>query len=174
MRVLGVDPGTQITGYGVIETGNGTPGMGRLIECGVFRFGRNNSLPHRLAELHNEIAQLIKRHQPAVLALEDAFYHKNVRTTLVLGHARGVILLAAEQQGLKIEQYAPAMIKKTVVGAGAAKKNQVGAMVAQLLRLKSAPQPADAADGVAAALTFILRSLPRMTRVGAQHAATLH
>ena len=174
MRVLGVDPGTQVTGYGVIETGNGTPGMGRLIECGVFRFGRNNSLPHRLAELHREIAQLIKRHQPAVLALEDAFYHKNVRTTLVLGHARGVILLAAEQQGLDIAQYAPAMIKKTVVGAGAAKKNQVGAMVAQLLRLKSAPQPADAADGVAAALTFILRSLPRMTRVGAQHAAPLH
>ena len=93
-----------------------------------------------------------------MLALEDAFYHKNVRTTLVLGHARGVILLAAEQGGLEIAQYAPAMIKKTVVGAGGARKNQVGAMVAHLLRLKSAPQPPDAADGVAAALTFILRS----------------
>ena len=158
MRVLGVDPGTAITGYGVIETGNGTPGMGRLIECGVFRFGRGNSLPHRLAELHHEIAKLIKRLQPSVLALEDAFYHKNVRTTLVLGHARGVILLAAEQQGLDIAQYAPAMIKKTVVGAGGAKKTQVGAMVARLLRLKTAPTPADAADGVAVALTYILRS----------------
>ena len=158
MRVLGVDPGTRVTGYGVIETGNGTPGMGRLVECGVLRFGRNNPLPFRLAELHNEIAMLIKRHQPSVLALEDAFYHKNVRTTLVLGHARGVILLAAQQEGLDIAQYAPAMIKKTVVGAGAAKKNQVGAMVAHLLRLKSAPKPPDAADGVAAALTYILRS----------------
>ena len=158
MRVLGVDPGTQITGYGVIETGSGSPGMGRLIECGVLRFGRNNSLPYRLAELHYEIAQLIKRHKPSVLALEDAFYHKNVRTTLVLGHARGVILLAAQQADLDIAQYAPAMIKKTVVGAGAAKKNQVGAMVAHLLRLKNAPQPADAADGVAAALTYIIRS----------------
>lgn len=158
MRVLGVDPGTAITGYGVIETGNGSPGMGRLIECGVLRFGRGDSLPHRLAELHNEIAQLIRRHQPSVLALEDAFYHKNVRTTLVLGQARGVILLAAQQEGLDIAQYAPAMIKKTVVGAGGAKKSQVGAMVAHLLRLKSAPQPADAADGVAAALTYILRS----------------
>jgi crossover junction endodeoxyribonuclease RuvC len=110
--------------------------------------------------LHHEIAQLIKRHQPAVLALEDAFYSKNVRTTLVLGHARGVILLAAQQEGLDIAQYAPAMIKKTVVGAGGggASKNQVGAMVAQLLRLKTAPQPADAADGVAAALTYILRT----------------
>ena len=160
MRVLGVDPGTQVTGYGVIDTGNGTgtPGMGRLVECGVFRFGRNNALPHRLAELHHEITQLIKRHQPAVLALEDAFYHKNVRTTLVLGQARGVILLAAQQEGLDIAQYAPALIKKTVVGAGGAKKNQVGAMVARLLRLKAAPQPADAADGVAAALTYILRT----------------
>ncbi|HJS44088.1 MAG TPA: crossover junction endodeoxyribonuclease RuvC [Gemmatimonadales bacterium] len=158
MRVLGVDPGTQVTGYGVIETGNGTPGMGRLVECGVLRFGRNNPLPHRLAELHSGIAMLIKRHHPSVLALEDAFYHKNVRTTLVLGHARGVILLAAQQEGLDIAQYAPAMIKKTVVGAGGAKKNQVGAMVARLLRLKSAPKPPDAADGVAAALTYILRS----------------
>jgi crossover junction endodeoxyribonuclease RuvC len=158
VRVLGVDPGTRVTGYGVIETGNGSPGMGRLIECGVFRFGRADSLPHRLAELHHEIAQLIRRHHPSVLALEDAFYHKNVRTTLVLGHARGVILLAAQQEGLDIAQYAPAMIKKTVVGSGGARKNQVGAMVAHLLRLKSAPQPSDAADGVAAALTYILRS----------------
>lgn len=157
MRVLGVDPGTAITGYGVIETGNGTPGMGRLVECGVFRFQRGNPLPHRLAELHHEIAKLIQRHQPSVLALEDAFYHKNVRTTLVLGHARGVILLAAQQEGLDIAQYAPAMIKKTVVGAGGARKNQVGAMVAQLLHLKNAPHPADAADGCAVALTYIIR-----------------
>jgi crossover junction endodeoxyribonuclease RuvC len=160
VRVLGVDPGTAITGYGVIETGNenGTPGLGRLIECGVFRFARNDSLPHRLAELHHAIAQLIRRHQPTVLALEDAFYHKNVRTTLVLGHARGVILLAAQQEGLDIAQYAPAMIKKTVVGAGGAQKSQVAAMVARLLHLKHAPKPADAADGIAAALTYILRS----------------
>jgi crossover junction endodeoxyribonuclease RuvC len=159
VRILGIDPGTQITGYGVIETGeNGSPAVGRLVECGVLRFDRNNSLPHRLAELHQEVAKLIKRHHPSVLALEDAFYHKNVRTTLVLGHARGVILLAAQQAQLDIAQYAPAMIKKTVVGAGGAKKTQVGAMVAQLLKLKDAPQPSDAADGCAAALTYILRA----------------
>ncbi|MGH7607364.1 MAG: crossover junction endodeoxyribonuclease RuvC [Gemmatimonadales bacterium] len=157
MRVLGVDPGTAITGFGVIETGNGTPGMGRLVECGVFRFSRRTSLPHRLAELHAAIAGLIRRHKPAVLALEDAFYHKNVRTTLVLGHARGVVLLAAQQQGLDIAEYPPATVKKTVVGAGGAHKTQVAAMVARLLRLKQAPGPADAADGVAVALTYILR-----------------
>jgi crossover junction endodeoxyribonuclease RuvC len=158
VRVLGVDPGTHVTGYGVIETGNGSPGMGRLIECGVFTFARGNSLPEKLAELHEEIAKLIKRHHPSVLALENAFYHKNVRTTLVLGHARGVVLLAAQQEGLDIAEYPPATIKKTVVGAGAAKKEQVGEMVARLLRLKNAPQPSDAADGVAVALTYILRT----------------
>src|SRR5437773_9935978 len=113
--------------------------MRRLIECGVFRFGRSNSLPHRLAELHHAIAQLIRRHQPSVLALEDAFYRKNVPTTLVLGHARGVILLAAEQEGLEIAQYPPAMIKKTVVRAVAAQKSQVATMVSRLRRRKHAP-----------------------------------
>jgi crossover junction endodeoxyribonuclease RuvC len=158
VRVLGVDPGTAITGYGVIETGNGAPGMGRLIECGVVRFGRGDSLPHRLAELHAEIAELIRRHRPSVLALENAFYHKNVRTTLVLGHARGVVLLAAQQKGLDIAEYPPATVKKTVVGIGGAQKSQVAAMVARLLGLKQAPRPADAADGVAVALTYILRT----------------
>lgn len=158
MRVLGVDPGTAITGYGVIETGNGTPGMGRLIECGTIRFARGISLAQRLAELHEGIAELIARHQPTALALENAFYHKNVRTTLVLGHARGVVLLAAQQNGLAIAEYPPATVKKTVVGAGGAQKSQVAAMVARLLHLKHAPKPADAADGVAVALTYILRS----------------
>jgi len=156
--VLGVDPGTAVTGYGVIETGNGAAGMGRLIECGVIRLTGRSPLPRRLHELHQHIAGLIARHQPGALALEDAFYHKNVHTALVLGHARGVILLAAAQAGLEIAQYPPATIKKTVAGAGGAPKAQIGRVVARLLRLKDAPKPADAADGVAVALTHILRS----------------
>ena len=158
MRVLGIDPGTSVTGYGVIETGNGASGMGRLVECGVLTFPRRSPLPHRLAELHAAVAELIARHRPHTLALENAFYHKNARTTLVLGHARGVVLLAAQQAGLGIAEYPPATVKKTVTGAGGARKSQVAAMVAQLLRLKQAPRPADAADGVAVALTHILRS----------------
>ena len=158
MRVLGVDPGTSVTGYGVIETGNGTPGIGRLVECGVIRFTARSPLPRRLQELHAHISGLIARHRPGALALENAFYHKNVHTTLVLGHARGVILLAAEQAGLEIAQYPPATVKKTVVGAGGAPKGQVATVVARLLRLAQAPKPADAADGVAVALTHILRS----------------
>jgi crossover junction endodeoxyribonuclease RuvC len=101
---------------------------------------------------------LITRLRPTALALENAFYHKNVQTTLVLGHARGVILLAAEQAGLAIAHYAPATVKKTVAGAGGAPKGQVAAVVARLLKLKRAPTPADAADGVAVALTHILRA----------------
>ena len=158
MRVLGVDPGTAVTGYGVIETGNGSPGMGRLVECGVIRFTGRSPLPRRLHELHQHIAGLIDRHRPGALALENAFYHKNVHTTLVLGHARGVIMLAAQQAGIVIAEYAPATIKKTVAGAGGAPKAQIGGVVARLLRLKAAPKPSDAADGVAVALTHILRT----------------
>jgi crossover junction endodeoxyribonuclease RuvC len=132
--------------------------MGRLIECGVITFAKRSPLPRRLAELHQGITELIIRHQPTALALEKAFYHKNVRTTLVLGHAWGVVLLAAQQAGLEIAEYPPATIKKTVAGAGGAAKGQVGAMVARLLRLRQAPRPADAADGVAVALTYVIRS----------------
>ena len=163
MRVLGIDPGSTVTGYAVVDAGPGngdasSRGLGRLIECGVITCTRANPLPQRLAELHEGIVELIARHHPTALALENAFYHKNVRTTLVLGHARGVVLLAAQQAGLAIAEYPPATIKKTVVGRGGARKAQVGAMVARLLRLAHAPTPADAADGVAVALTHILRT----------------
>ena len=158
MRVLGVDPGSYVWGYGVVETGNGAGRFGHLIECGVITFRRRSALPLRLAELHDGIVALIERHHPTALALENAFYHKNVRTTLVLGHARGVVLLAAQQAGLDIAEYPPATIKKTVVGMGGAQKGQVAAMVARLLRLKQPPRPNDAADGVAVALTHIIRS----------------
>jgi crossover junction endodeoxyribonuclease RuvC len=108
--------------------------------------------------LHAEIVALIRKHRPTALALENAFYHKNVRTTLVLGHARGVVLLAAQQEGLAIAEYSPATVKKTVVGAGGASKPQVATMVARLLRLRQPPRPSDAADGVAIALTHVLRT----------------
>jgi crossover junction endodeoxyribonuclease RuvC len=157
VKVLGVDPGTAVTGFGIVER-NGEPGFGRLVECGVIRLPRTGALPVRLAELYAGIIELIERHRPTHLALEDAFYHKNVRTTLVLGHARGVVLLAAARSGVEIAEYSPARIKKTVVGAGGAPKGQVAAMVARLLRLSAAPKPSDAADGVAVALTHIIRS----------------
>jgi crossover junction endodeoxyribonuclease RuvC len=120
-------------------------------------------LPARLRVLHDGTAALLSRHLPDAMAVESAFYGRNVRTTVVLSHARGVILLAAEQAGVAIAEYSPALVKKTVVGRGAALKPQVAYMVAQLLRLKSPPEPADAADGVAVALAHLLISTRQAT-----------
>jgi crossover junction endodeoxyribonuclease RuvC len=170
--VLGIDPGTATTGYGVVATGAGATGT-RLVECGVIRTSSRAPLHERLRDIHEGVAELIARHHPDALAVEDVFYARNVRTTLVLGHARGVILLAGSTAGLAIHEYAPALIKKTVVGTGAATKEQVQFMVAKLLRLKHAPEPADAADGVACALTCVLNAegpLARM-RMSAANAA---
>jgi crossover junction endodeoxyribonuclease RuvC len=155
VRVLGIDPGTAILGYGLVEGGRGT--AGRLIECGVVRTTPRTPLAARLHLLHGELTALIARLHPEILAVEGIFYGKNVRTTITLGHARGVILLAGEEAGLTIAEYAPRMVKQTVVGRGGAAKAQVGYMVAQLLRLRTAPKPADAADAVALALTHLLR-----------------
>jgi crossover junction endodeoxyribonuclease RuvC len=151
--VLGVDPGTGVTGFGVIKA-EGTAYS--LVECGVIRTSAAEALHVRLREIHDGIAELIERHRPDALAVEDVFYARNVRTTVVLGHARGVVLLAGAHAGVDVAEYPPAEIKKAVAGTGAASKQQVQFMVAQLLRLRSAPQPADAADGVAVALTHAM------------------
>lgn len=154
MKVLGIDPGTAVLGYGVVESGAGQHPV--LVECGILTTRARDPLPARLRILHDSITALLTRHQPDSLAVESAFYGRNVRTAVVLSHARGVILLAAEVAGVAIAEYSPAVIKKTIVGRGAALKPQVGYMVAQLLRLKAPPSPADAADGVAVALTHYI------------------
>jgi len=154
VRVLGIDPGTAVMGYGVVETG--PTRQPRLVECGTLTTQARDPLPSRLRVIHDGITALISRHRPEAVAVESAFYGKNVRTTVVLSHARGVILLAAEEAGVTIAEYSPALVKKTIVGRGAALKPQVGYMVAQLLRLTQAPSPSDAADGVAVALTHLL------------------
>lgn len=153
--VLGIDPGTAVTGYGVVAFDGRTA---TLVECGVIRTTAKDPLPQRLLEIHEGVEELIARHRPDTMAVESVFYAKNVRTTIVLGHARGVILLAAQKAALTIHEYPPAEIKKAITGTGAATKAQVQFMVARLLRLKTAPQPADAADGVAAALCACLTS----------------
>lgn len=160
MKVLGIDPGTAVLGYGVVESGSGR--QPRLLECGTLTTTPRDALPARLRVIHDGIAALLARHTPDVVAVESAFYGRNVRTAVVLSHARGVILLAAEMAGVAITEYSPALIKKTIVGRGAALKPQVGYMVAQLLRLKAAPAPHDAADGVAVALTHLMLA-PRRT-----------
>lgn len=154
MIVLGVDPGTQLTGYGVVRAAS--PAAMTLVECGVIRTSARDPLAIRLREIYDGVVEVQRRHHPDVLCLEDVFYSRNVRTTVTLGHARGVILLAAVQSGVRVHEMPPASIKKAVVGSGAATKEQVQFMVARLLRLKTAPRPSDAADGVAAAIAYMM------------------
>ena len=166
MIVLGVDPGSTVTGYGVVA-GGWTEELGaapRLIECGVIRPPRTGDMASRLAAIHDGVAGLIGKHHPDAVSLETAFVAHNVHSALVLGQARGVILLAAAQAATPVAEYAPARVKQAVTGTGAATKVQVQHMVARLLRLSAVPKPADAADGVALALTHLLRSGRPMRR----------
>jgi crossover junction endodeoxyribonuclease RuvC len=154
MKVLGIDPGTAVLGFGVVESVAGRPA--RLVECGILATKARDPLPSRLRVIHDGITALLARHRPDVMAVESVFFARNARATMVMSHGRGVILLAAEEAAVPVTEYTPAMVKKTVVGRGAALKPQVAYMVAQLLRLARAPEPADAADGVALALTHLL------------------
>ena len=165
MIVLGIDPGTETTGYGVVR--GESVGDSVLVECGVIRTQASDALPQRLHAIHDGVTELVTRHKPDVVCVEDVFYARNVRTTVTLGHARGVILLAAAQGGALIRELAPKEIKKAVVGSGAGTKEQVQFMIMRLLRLKAAPRPADAADGVAAALAYLVGAhTERIARAG--------
>src|SRR5919106_4736974 len=172
MIVLGIDPGTALTGYGVVR---GEPfGPLALVECGVIRTSARDPLPVRLREIYEDVRDLLERHKPEALAVEDVFYSRNVRTTVVLGHARGVVLLAGEQASVPVHEYPPAEIKKSVVGTGAATKEQVQFMVTRLLRLRTAPQPSDAADAAAVALAHIMSvRIPRIGEMGRAASLTL-
>jgi crossover junction endodeoxyribonuclease RuvC len=152
--VLGIDPGTAVTGYGVVLPRE--KGGLSLLECGVIRTTSQEPLPLRIRSIFLGIQEIIHRFDPVSVAVEDVFQGKNVRSALTLGHARGAILLAAALEDLPIAEYSPREIKKAVVGTGDATKDQVAYMVQRHLRLKTPPAPADAADGVAAALCHCL------------------
>ena len=155
MIVLGIDPGTAVTGYGVVRSGDGCRSAS-LIECGVIRTSPRHPLAARIREIFEGVSELLERHGPDAVCVEDVFQGKNVRSALSLGHARGAILLAAQLRDVRIAEYSPREIKKAVVGHGGATKEQVAYMVQRQLRLRSAPTPADAADGVAAALSHLM------------------
>jgi crossover junction endodeoxyribonuclease RuvC len=163
--VLGIDPGTAVTGFGVVATGPDQ--RATLRECGVIRTRPTAPLPDRLLQLATAIGALMERHHPDVLALEDVFHGRNARTALVLGHARGAVMVAAAGAGVPVAEITPREVKRAVTGTGAATKPQVAAMVARLLHLAAPPAPADAADGVAIALTHLMRATPRLRLAGA-------
>src|SRR6185503_16838079 len=149
MRVLGIDPGSQTTGWGVVE------GDGRrysLVAFGSVRAPSSMKFSARLLRMCNGLEEVIAQHRPDACALEDAFLATNVKVSMKLGQVRGVVLLVAERAALEIHEYSPRLIKQTVVGYGNAEKHQVQEMVRLLLSLKIVPSPHDAADALAVAL----------------------
>lgn len=154
MIVLGIDPGTGVTGYGVVALQ--ADGAVSLRECGIIKTDPGESLPRRIREIFEGVGELLDRHVPQVMAVEAVFQGKNARSALTLGQTRGAILLAAALRELEIAEYTPAEVKISVVGRGRATKEQVGFMVRHHLRLAQSPRPDDAADGVAIALCHCL------------------
>ena len=148
LRILGIDPGSRITGYGLIES-NGVRSV--HLEHGVLRL-EGQALPPRLGEIYQRVSDLIERHRPTVMAIEQVFVSKNAASALKLGQARGAAICAAIQQGLAVAEYTPLRIKQSVVGTGRADKGQIQHMVRMLLSLTETPQ-ADAADALAVALS---------------------
>ncbi|MBI5368032.1 MAG: crossover junction endodeoxyribonuclease RuvC [Planctomycetes bacterium] len=148
MKILGIDPGTRFVGYGVIRAERGAL---TLEDYGTVA-ARGAELAPRLDSVYRGITEILERHRPDCVAIEDVFYAKNVKTTVKLGEARGVILLAAFRAGIAIAEYSPASVKKAVVGNGQASKPQVQLMVRAILRLRETPRPDHAADALALAV----------------------
>ena len=156
MRVFGIDCGTEFTGYGVVETEAGArQSRLRPLCAGAIRLNRKEHTPVRLAQVYVELSALLQLWQPEVVAIEEVFFAVNAKSALKLGQVRGVAMLAAANCGLTVAEYAPLSIKSAVVGYGLAAKEQVQFMVARLLDLEEAPQPADAADALAIAICHI-------------------
>ncbi len=149
MRILGIDPGSQVTGYGVIES-DGT--RTALVTEGVIRTHSTRSFPEKLRLIHDGIVEVLDEHRPGQMVVEGLFYAMNVKSALKLGHVRGVALLAGVTRGIPVHEYSPLEVKLAVVGYGRADKEQVQRMVAVLLELERPPEPHDAADALAIAI----------------------
>lgn len=152
MKIFGIDPGSERTGYGCIDTDGSRH---RLVACGALKAPAHTSFSDRLLVIHAGLSSLLAQHRPDCVAIENVFHARNVRSALKLGHARGVALLAASQAGVAVVEYAPAEIKRAVVGFGRAEKQQIGQMVKLLLGLEAVPSPHDAADALAVAVCHV-------------------
>lgn len=154
MQILGIDPGTGICGFGVIEVDKGS--QPKMLDNGVITTPPHTPLPDRLLDIFNSLHEIIKLNKPDVISVEKLFFTKNITTGISVAEARGVVLLVAKQNNLPIFEYTPNEIKKIMTGYGNAKKNQVQEMVKLHLKLKDIPKPDDAADALAAAITHSL------------------
>lgn len=151
MRVLGVDPGSRVTGYGLVETSDRDV---TFVHCGLIRSSGKTPFYQRIYTIFESMVDIMDRYQPREMAIEDLFYAKNIQSSLKLGHARGAVLIAAVQCNIPIFEYTPLEIKKSVVGYGRADKEQVRSMVQVILRLQE-ELPLDASDALAAAICHV-------------------
>jgi crossover junction endodeoxyribonuclease RuvC len=166
VRIVGIDPGSERTGYGCVESDGRRH---RLVSCGAITASARDAFPDRLARIHRELAALLAKTRPECVAVESVFHAVNARSALKLGHARGVAILAAVEAGCIVVEYTPAEVKRAVVGYGRADKRQVQQMIKLLLGLDKAPSPYDAADALAVAICHLHSGLGiRDSRVGAR------
>lgn len=150
MKILGIDPGTATTGYGVIEVDKDSIEM---VEYGCIRTEKKHSDSERLSEIYDDLNKIIKKHKPKIVAVESVFFYSNVKTAITVAQSRGVVLLAAKQNKKQILEFTPLQVKNSLTGYGKADKKQVQYMVKKLLSLKKTPKPDDAADALAVAIT---------------------
>ena len=169
MKIFGIDPGSERTGYGCVETDGRRH---RLIACGAISAPHASSFPERLACIHRELSVVLAQTSPDCVAIENLFHAVNVRSALKLGHARGVAMLAAVEAGLPVVEYTPAEVKRAVVGYGRAEKHQVQQMVKLILGLPAVPSPHDAADALAIAICHINSLAPPHATAALQPART--
>jgi len=149
MRIIGIDPGTGILGFGVIDV---TRGKTQLVTAGVIRTPAHTPLPERLGEIYDGLTDIIRETKPSMMAIEKLFFARNVTTAMSVSHARGVAMLTGYQADLQIHEYTPLQIKQTMTGYGKADKKQIQEMVRLQLGLRDVPKPDDCADALAAAI----------------------
>lgn len=161
MRILGIDPGLAIVGWGVIEAAGGRFAP---VACGSITTPAHTAVDERLSMIYNDMTALLDKYKPDEMAIEELFFNTNTTTAIAVAEARGVILLTARQKGVKISEYTPLQVKQAVVGYGRAEKRQVIAMVTSLLKLPAPPKPDDTADALALALCHGQNAASALTR----------
>ena len=170
MRILGIDPGVAIVGFGIVDSEGGTQ---RMVQYGAINTPANTPLAARLVLIEQDLTELLEQFKPDEVAIEELFFSKNITTGIAVAHARGVILATVEKAGIPLYEYTPMQVKQAVVGYGLAEKNQVMDMTKRLLKLRSIPKPDDAADALAIAICHARSATSLLRRVAPQGKETI-
>ena len=170
MRILGIDPGVAIVGFGVVDSEGGTQ---QMVQYGAINTPANTPLAARLVQIEQDLMELLQQFNPDEVAIEELFFSKNITTGIAVDHARGEILATVEKAGIPLYEYTPMQVKQAVVGYGLAEKNQVMDMTKRLLKLRSVPKPDDAADALAIAICHARSATSLLRRVAPQGKETV-